>query len=354
MPELSRLRQTPISRNFNNAYVKVSGMDENGLAGTRMEYEQFAQGPLQRPLHFTAVEEIEESMRHYGLSSYELRQLGTGSFQSDWAVLEKDDVELFSDRYNKAFSLLLHPPDGMVALLFCVTAGDPLLASGSDVANDALLLIPRDCATDMTAPRLAGSEAITLTEDRFFEIANVTAPEMRAIEEVTSLRGDTRRLCELRRTTMEMIAHPEWDPLGERLHNLVAATIGWMASAKVARIDSAMARIAIAKRTQEYLEANYREAVRIEDLCRITGISARTLQRCFREYFDLTIGEYLKSVRLSAAHRALVAGRRNGGTVAEVALHHGFGHLGRFSVEFKNRFGESPSKILGPRSAARA
>jgi AraC-like DNA-binding protein len=33
-------------------------------------------------------------------------------------------------------------------------------------------------------------------------------------------------------------------------------------------------------------------------------------------------------------------------TVATVAMQWGFSHLGRFSVEFKQRFGESPSEML--------
>jgi AraC-like DNA-binding protein len=78
------------------------------------------------------------------------------------------------------------------------------------------------------------------------------------------------------------------------------------------------AQRSVAKRAQEFIEEHYWDSVRLEDLCRVTGVGIRTLQRSFREYFDLTISEYLK------------------------ALRHGFGHLGRFSLEFRDRFGESP------------
>ena len=324
-------------------------------SGSRMEYEQFAQDPLHRPLHFTTAEEIEQAMRLYGLTSYELRQLGTGPFLSDWAVLEKDGVELFSDRYNKGFSLLLHPPEDMVGLLFAVSANGALLASGHNVANDKLLFIPKGCATDMTAPQLSGSEAITLSEERFLEIATLTAPGFRPPETVAAISGHTSRLHKLRRAIIKYLAHPEWDPLGEQLHNLVTATIFWMANATVDSIDATAAHVAIARRARDYLEANYRYGVRIEDLCRVTGVGVRTLQRSFREYFDLTISQYLKTLRLDRAHRSLVAGRGNGFSVAEVALGHGFAHLGRFSVEFKQRFGTSPNQtLLGGKARAKA
>jgi AraC-like DNA-binding protein len=38
-------------------------------------------------------------------------------------------------------------------------------------------------------------------------------------------------------------------------------------------------------------------------------------------------------------------------TVGDVAMRHGFTHLGRFSVEYRRRFGEAPSATLARRRA---
>ena len=83
----------------------------------------------------------------------------------------------------------------------------------------------------------------------------------------------------------------------------------------------------------------------MEDLCRVTGVGVRTLQRSFREYFDLSISEYLKTVRLGAAHRELAAPPPSD-SVTRIAQRNGFRHLGRFSVEFRARFGEPPRATL--------
>jgi transcriptional regulator GlxA family with amidase domain len=88
----------------------------------------------------------------------------------------------------------------------------------------------------------------------------------------------------------------------------------------------------------------------MEDLCRVTGVGVRTLQRCFRQYFDFSITAYLKTLRLDAARRALAAARPLQDSVTKIALQHGFTHLGRFSVEFRERFGDSPREILAIRA----
>jgi AraC-like DNA-binding protein len=113
------------------------------------------------------------------------------------------------------------------------------------------------------------------------------------------------------------------------------------------------ARRHVAKLAQEFIEEHHHEAVRIEDLCRVTGVGIRTLQRCFREYFDLTITEYLKTVRLDAALRELVAAHPSRNSVSTIAWQHGFTHLGRFSVEFRERFGKLPSEALAMRAGGR-
>jgi AraC-like DNA-binding protein len=60
----------------------------------------------------------------------------------------------------------------------------------------------------------------------------------------------------------------------------------------------------------------------------------------------MTVSEYLKTKRLDAVHRDLGDAHLKANTVTEIALNHGFSHLGRFSVEFKDRFGESPGLTL--------
>ena len=320
-----------------------------------MNYDEFASDLLlHRTIVFTSAEENEEAMRRYG-SNQKVRQLGKGKFRSDLAARSTEQADLFSSRFNTAVSMYLEPPAGTVGFLFPVSASGQFLASGDNVANEKLVVLPNGSATDIVAPGLVGSEAMGIPEARFVEMTEVLCPTPKSVrpDRMAVIKGDTAQLRALRKAVVDLVAHPELEPHPEPVYNLLAATIAWMGDSssqwrpEVLSINGARRRVA--KLAQEFLEEHYREAVRIEDLCRVTGVGVRTLQRGFREYFDLTISEYLKAVRLNAAHRELVAAHPSQHSVTTIALRHGLTHLGRFSLEFHERFGESPRETLARR-----
>jgi AraC-like DNA-binding protein len=107
--------------------------------------------------------------------------------------------------------------------------------------------------------------------------------------------------------------------------------------------------VRIARSAKEYIKTNFNHPVHLEDLSRHTGVGIRMVQRCFRERFDTTITDFLKAVRLDSAYRELTAADSRETNVTQVALHNGFTHLGRFSVTYRQRFGELPSETLAAR-----
>ena len=310
-----------------------------------MEYEDFASDlPQHRRTVFTSAEENEETMR----------RLGKGTFRCDMAVRSTEQADLFVDRFSKAVSIYLEPPAGTVDLIVFRSASGKFLASGDNVANDKLVVIPDGSGTDIVAPDLVGSEAILLSEARFIEMTEVLCPTAKSVrpDRMAVIEGDTTQLHALRKAVIDLVAHPDLDP--ELVSNLIAEMIAWMGhSSNHWRPEGLIvngARRRVAKLAQEFIEEHYCEAVHIEDLCRVTGVAVRTLQRCFREYFDLTITEYLKIVRLDAAFRGLIAADPSQGSVSTIARQKGFRHLGRFSEEFRERFGKLPNEALAMRA----
>ena len=98
------------------------------------------------------------------------------------------------------------------------------------------------------------------------------------------------------------------------------------------------------RRVEEYLAANALQPVTLTDLSTLTGMSVRSIQAGFRRWRDCTPMEYLRARRFEHARERLLGRSGNpASSVATVAMECGFGHLGRFSIDYRARFGESPN-----------
>ena len=101
------------------------------------------------------------------------------------------------------------------------------------------------------------------------------------------------------------------------------------------------------RRAQDFLEAHAHEPVTAEQLAQAAGVSVRSLYAGFKDVLGVSPMQYLRDLRMERARAELMSGDSN--HVAGVALRWGFAHMGRFSNEYKQRYGESPSKTLRAR-----
>lgn len=92
--------------------------------------------------------------------------------------------------------------------------------------------------------------------------------------------------------------------------------------------------------------ADLDEPLHISALCRALSVSERTLRNAFHNTCGLAPCRHLRMLRLSHARCALLAADCKRVTVTEIATGFGFLELGRFSVEYRKVFGESPSQTL--------
>jgi AraC-like DNA-binding protein len=101
-------------------------------------------------------------------------------------------------------------------------------------------------------------------------------------------------------------------------------------------------------RARSYIEENYPNSVRIDDIERVSGVTSAKLCVTFREFTGTTPMGYLKRTRLDRARLELLNGPRDQ-KISSIAMDVGFNHLGRFSVEYKLAFDESPTETFARR-----
>lgn len=102
------------------------------------------------------------------------------------------------------------------------------------------------------------------------------------------------------------------------------------------------------RRAKEYIHAHLDRALNTAEIARHACVSPRTLEVAFKRQGEATPLAYARRCRLQAVHEAL---RRAGDegrplNVTDVALSHGFLHMGRFAAQYRRQFGCSPSETM--------
>jgi AraC-like DNA-binding protein len=99
------------------------------------------------------------------------------------------------------------------------------------------------------------------------------------------------------------------------------------------------------QRAEEFIAANSRRSISLEDVVQATGASAFDLYRSFKKSRGYTPMQFAERLRLGHA-RELLRRPDAATTVASAARACGFGDLGRFERDYMLAFGEAPSTTL--------
>ncbi len=102
------------------------------------------------------------------------------------------------------------------------------------------------------------------------------------------------------------------------------------------------------QRAVDHIHAHVHEALSLTTIAAAACMSPRALEAAFRRRYDASPLAYARQVRLTHAHQALQLASHEGDptSVTDVALQHGFVHMGRFAAHYKQHFGCSPSATL--------
>ncbi|MGJ8529424.1 AraC family transcriptional regulator [Maritalea sp.] len=135
------------------------------------------------------------------------------------------------------------------------------------------------------------------------------------------------------------------NPIGksEMIHELLEA----LPSNIQCFFDAAPHNVASAQisRAMDFIKANFKEELTLEDISKAAGASPRALQYGFKSQFSVTPMQMLRLERLRWARHILMAATPNQ-TITRLAGELGFQHLGRFSQDYREAFGETPNQTL--------
>jgi AraC-like DNA-binding protein len=99
------------------------------------------------------------------------------------------------------------------------------------------------------------------------------------------------------------------------------------------------------RRAIDYIEANLDMAIGLPEIVVASGVPGRTLIQHFRDFKGSSPMRYLRTARYQRVRDALNRAEPEE-RITEIAARWGFSHMGRFSVDYRRRFGETPSETL--------
>jgi AraC family ethanolamine operon transcriptional activator len=106
--------------------------------------------------------------------------------------------------------------------------------------------------------------------------------------------------------------------------------------------DGTPASLRVLRTIDEFADANSSRPIYSEEIASVLGISVRTLANLMIRSNDMSLQRYLRLRRLWSTRQQLLAGSPHL-KIKEVALAHGFWHMGDFAARYFRQFGEHPS-----------
>jgi len=173
-------------------------------------------------------------------------------------------------------------------------------------------------------------------------VTRIVRPAPKLMMRLMSLHAGAVRLA---KTAPEKLSHPGLVRSLEQA--LIYAMVRcWTEGKSVEPSQRVRSHSAVMARFEEFLVANHDQPAYLAEICAATGVSERTLRLCCQEHLGIGPVRYLWLRRMHLARRALMRADPRVVTVTEIASDYGFGELGRFSVQYRALFGESPSVSL--------
>ncbi|MBV7551694.1 helix-turn-helix domain-containing protein [Pseudomonas sp. PDM28] len=271
------------------------------------------------------------------------QQMSPGHFAGLVRYLDLQGVEIYEESMNTRVEQNFSAPQG--SLSFCFDRGD-----------NALYVLNGE------------SRNIWITPENYQEIAVVFGPEFvkRHSLEIARLEGlfmaplnsqQNALFCRWLSGTLTRLSQTFDPPSREALtQQLLDDCLFILDNACVGLDQGALQRRAgeraIMKRVGEWAADTPEEHLNLLELSQVAGVSLRQLQHAFKTYTGMAPTQWLRLRRLNSARRELLSRTPTQTTVAEVAMHWSFWHLGRFSSSYRALFKELPSDTLKRASVA--
>ena len=291
----------------------------------------------------------------------DFHQLDPGDSPAELAQVAAGPLLLTHACFNRRYDQHGASPQGARTFALLEPGVSGVTWCGLSVTHQTLLMFDASGAFEAISQPGFRVFTFTLPEDQLQETAQtlgvreleqVTRPTGTAIELTTTVARTLHlHMAQLTRTATAdptIFDNPEF--LDEFEHELPARLVEAVELSATKPLRPALrARHKALRHALDYINTSPDKVCTVSDLCRITGVSQRTLEYAFSERYGMSPKRYLRETRLNAVHKVLVKASPGDAKVTDIANQHGFWHMGQFAADYKRLFGRLPSEVLKKR-----
>lgn len=318
--------------------------------------------PFFQNLSFDQSEAWAEAAREWNL---DFQQLEGGNFRGELLQLGTGAALLTNVRLNRRFDQRGASPGGQRTFGVPAEGCSPFTFRGWGPSEDAVVIFPS--GEEFGGVSNPGFHVFTLT---FPEELLARRSQELGLPEFDDLIGGTAKVMtcsrvameELRRRLRRVCRKAANDPATlqnswfrqEFDEEVSQALLTALASSREMPLKpSPRLRRRALERAEAYIAEFGTMPIRVRDLCRVTGVSERTLRYAFLERFGVSPKAYVQAIRLNHVRRVLRGAEPSSTKVSDVANRCGFWHMGQFAADYQKFFEELPSVTLKRRGNGR-
>ena len=288
-------------------------------------------------------------------------QLTPGRFKAAMLSAGLEDARLDWAAFNLPLLARGELPAGKVTLACLLQAAEESLCNGWQVGPATPFVFSEGAEVDYKLAPQTQWATLQVSRDALersgiFLPSNHAASAARGSEAARELQQGLQRA--IRSLSEIQMAHPDITApaafalsLQEDLFGLFCSVLGSHPPSRNQPAGHRRGPVQTVRQATEFIDAHLREPFRVVELCRVTGVSWKSLERSFDKVLGVTPKRYLTLRRLSRARRQLLAASPTEASIAAIAAGCGLYHAGRFSIAYRELFGETPTATLERRAA---
>jgi AraC-like DNA-binding protein len=298
--------------------------------------------------------ELEEALSAW---DHQYQQISPGTFYGRFLHTQNDVLGVYRNRWERAIHYR-GAPKGTIMFVVTLTQNKEARWMGQPVGVDDMLVQRCGTEADYFSAPLWDMLALTIPEAELArQIVDITHDDPGTLLHTHGVVHLTPQLATQVRqaalhyidTAVRSVATPDApSPLPQMAKSTVELMARVLVSAQPQRrIKASFNRSRqLIHKAEDFCGQHPDQPLRIGQLCSELAVSERTLRDTFNKLTDTSPLAYLKTQRLNQVYRELRDSDPGEVLIKQFAFASGFSHLGHFCRDYKQLFGESPSKTI--------